>query len=112
MKHCSTRRWTNPVNSIKSALSAYGPLISPSFSLPQIETQVRMQLGIDLEQEVCPLLSGELVLDLNDGTPPLLAAYAAQMAGQNSPGAATIPGGSGLLALHVPDAQAAQASIS
>jgi hypothetical protein len=102
----------NPGHLIKSAFSTYGPLLSPSFSLPQIETQVRTLVGIDLEQDVFPLLSGELVLDLNDGTPPLLAAYAGQMAGQNSSPAATIPGGSALLALHVPDAQTAQASIA
>jgi hypothetical protein len=71
-----------------------------------------MQTGIDLEQDVFPLLSREFVLDLNDGTPPPLAAYAAQMAGQNSSPAAALPGGSGLLALHVPDAQAAQASLA
>jgi hypothetical protein len=102
----------NPARLIKAALSTYAPLISPSFSLPQIEAQVRTLLGIDLEQDVFPLLSGELVLDLNDGTPPLLAAYAGQMAGQNSSPAATLPGGSALLALHVPDVQAAQASIA
>jgi hypothetical protein len=101
-----------PVGMTKTMRATYGPLISPSFSLPQIETQVRMPMGIDLEQDVFPLLSGELVLDLNDGTPPLLAAYAAQIAGQNSSPAATIPGGSALLALHVPDAPAAQASIA
>lgn len=59
---------------------------------PNTLSQLQMQTGIMIQRDVLPLISHEVVIDVNDETSPLLVAAAASTAGGAGQSVPTLPG--------------------